>query len=173
MLKMKQKQPLPNVLSKTIKSKMYRYFTFKQNYAYIDNLQEFANSYNATFHRSIGMAPNQVNKDNETEIWWRMYWPKTLRKKQPFRFNVGDHVRITHLKNIFTREYDDKWTGEVFTISERYHRRALPIYRLIDYNSDEIRGTFYQSELQKIDVSDDDLWKVEEILRTKGKGRNK
>lgn len=158
---------------KTIKSKLYRYFTFKRDYTYIDRLQDFVNSYNTTYHRSIGMAPNQVTKDNETIVWWRLYWPNTLLKKQPFRFNVGDHVRITYLKTIFTREYDDKWTGEVFTISERKHRGALPIYRLKDYNRDEIQGTFYQSELQKIDVNDNDLWKVEKILKSKGKGRNK
>ena len=98
-----------------------------------------------------------VGIKTRTQIWWHMYWPKMLRKKQHFRFYVGDRVRITHLKNIFKREYDDKWTGEVFTVSERYHRGPLPIYRLVDYNNDEIQGTFYQSELQKIDLNDDDL----------------
>ena len=38
---------------------------------------------------------------------------------------------------------------------------------------DDIQGTFYQPELQKVDVQNEDLWKVEEILKTRGKGRKK
>jgi hypothetical protein len=42
-----------------------------------------------------------------------------------------------------------------------------------NYNGEEITGTFYQSELLKIDIKDDELWKIEKILKTKGKGHNK
>ena len=47
------------------------------------------------------------------------------------------------------------------------------MYRIKDFNDEEIKGTFYPSELQKTDVKDDDLWKVERILKTRGKARNK
>jgi hypothetical protein len=49
----------------------------------------------------------------------------------------------------------------------------LPKYRLKDFHDEEIKGTFYQSELQKVDVRDDDIWNIEKILKTKGKGNNK
>ena len=39
---------------------------------------------------------------------------------------------------------------------------GLPIYRLKDFHDEEIKGTFYQSELQKVDVRDDDIWKIRE-----------
>jgi ribulose bisphosphate carboxylase small subunit len=60
---------------KTIKSKMYRYFTHAQSYKYIGELQKFAGSYNKTYHRTIGMPPNKVTKGKETNLWWKMYWP--------------------------------------------------------------------------------------------------
>jgi hypothetical protein len=109
-----------------------------------------------------------------------MYWlkkdsteskSKTIRK--PFRFKVGDKVRITYIRNIFTREYEEKWTGEIFKVTQRIMRGGLPIYRLKDVHDEEIKGTFYQSELQKVDVWDDDIWKIEKILKKKGKGNNK
>jgi N-dimethylarginine dimethylaminohydrolase len=53
---------------------------------------------------------------------------------------------------IFSREYDEKRTGEVFNISSTFWRNNIPIYRMKDYNGEEITGTFYQSELQKIDI---------------------
>ncbi|CAG2208281.1 unnamed protein product [Mytilus edulis] len=163
---------------KTIKSKIMRFITSKQSYDYVDNLQNFANSYNKTFHRTIGMAPDKVTISKETNLWWKMYWPKRLQPKtekvrKPFRFKIGDKVRITYMRNPFTREYDEKWSGEIFKISQRILRGGLPVYRLIDFQDEEISGTFYQSEVQKVDVREDDMWKVEKILKTKGKGPNK
>jgi hypothetical protein len=50
---------------------------------------------------------------------------------------------------------------------------GLPIYKLKDFHDEEIKGTFYQSELQKVDVGNDDMWKIEKKVKTKGKGNNK
>ena len=33
---------------------------------------------------------------------------------------------------------------------------SVPVYRIKDYNGEDIKGTFYQSELQKITVRDTD-----------------
>ena len=105
---------------KTIKSKMYRYFTYKQSYRYVDELQNFVDSYNNTYHRTIKMPPNEVDKADETRVWWTMYWPKHLIR-----------------------------TKKRFIITRRYLRGGLPIYKIKDYHDDDIQGTFYQSELQK------------------------
>jgi hypothetical protein len=93
-----------------------------------------------------------------------MYWPKNVSSesksktiRKPFRFKVGDKVRITYIRNIFTREYDEKWNGEIFMVTQRIMRGGLLIYRLEDFRDEEINGTFYQSELQKVDVWDDDI----------------
>ena len=80
---------------------------------------------------------------------------------------------VITLRNPFAREYDEKWTGEIFKISQRILRGGLPFYGIKEFNDDEIKGTFYQSELQKTDVKDDDLWKMEQILKTRGKRRHK
>lgn len=109
-----------------------------------------------------------------------MYWSrdhtvfnkiKTVRK--PFRFKLGDLVRLTHIRNPFSQKYDEIWTGEIYIISQRILRGGLPVYRVQDFDRDEIKGTFYQPELQKVDVKDNYFWKVEEILKTRRKGRNK
>jgi hypothetical protein len=163
---------------KTIKSKIYRYFTFKQTYKYVDQLQNFADSYNGTKHRSIGMEPKQVDQDDETKIWWKMYWPKvgkvikkeakqTKVAQKPFRFKLGSHVRMTHLRNPFTREYDQRWTGEIFKIAQRFLRGGLPIYRLEDMQGKEIQGSFYQPELQRVEIKEDAMWKVDKILKSR------
>jgi len=64
-----------------LKSKMFSYFTFKNMQCYIDVLQKLINSYNATHHQSVGMAPNDVNSTNKHVIHsWLYKRPSSNRK---------------------------------------------------------------------------------------------
>jgi len=54
--------------NKTLKTKMYRYFTFKNTWRYIDILQDLVDLYNATRHRSIGMSPDEVTIANKAMV---------------------------------------------------------------------------------------------------------
>jgi hypothetical protein len=58
-------------------------------------------------------------------------------------------------------------------VHKRYHRGVLPIYKLRDLIDEDITGTFYPSELQKVDIDPDQTWKVDKVLKTRGKGVNK
>ncbi|XP_062601541.1 uncharacterized protein LOC134263240 [Saccostrea cucullata] len=55
---------------KTIKTKVYRYMTFKQSQRYNDRLQEFPRSYNmkCMYHRTIDTKPALVRPNNEEEV---------------------------------------------------------------------------------------------------------
>ena len=162
---------------KTIKTRITRYMTYKQSSRYVDQLQTFAQSYNSTYHRTIGTRPESVKKENEEEVRVSSFLAQEgmprKRPKRPFKFKVGDRVRISAISSIFDREYDQKWSGEIFTISHRFLRNDIPVYKIKDYDGEAITGTFYQPELQKIEVRDDDTFKVEKILKTKGRGHNK
>ena len=59
--------------NQTLKTRMWRYFTKNQSVRYVDVLQAFMRSYNDTYHRSIGMAPSEVNITNQETVWQRMY----------------------------------------------------------------------------------------------------
>ncbi|XP_052814229.1 uncharacterized protein LOC128241339 [Mya arenaria] len=48
----------------TIKQKLHRYFTDKDNYNYLPVLQDIADSYNNTYHRTITMRPADVKNNN-------------------------------------------------------------------------------------------------------------
>ena len=159
---------------KSVKAKIYRYFMYKNSYKCIDKLQRFAGGYNKTHHRTIDMAPSDVTIDNEEDARISSYLSRLKNyKKQAYRFKIGDRIRISHLRKTFSREYDQSFSGEIFTISQRFRRNIVPIYRLKDYDGDDITGGFYQQELQKVDLKDDELFKIESILKTKGKGQNK
>ena len=168
---------------KTIKNKIRRYMSEKRTERYIDVLNSMVNSYNRTWHSGIQSEPINVNKKNERKLWWQMYWPKFDKKederkkkkrsrKRLFAYKVGDKVRISHLKSAFLREYDNKWSYEIFKIIRRYVRQDQPIYVISDWFGEKIEGTFYQRELQKVDTNQKP-WRVEEVLDTDGVGRNR
>ena len=72
------------------------------------------------------------------------------------------------LKKTFSREYDQKWSDEIFIISKRFWRDNIPVYKLTDfYGKQNIQGTFYQEELQKISVPPNKTYKIDKILKTK------
>lgn len=155
---------------RTLKNKLYRYMTEKQTLRYIDVLGDMVDSYNGTYHRSIKRAPNTVTKDNEWEIFRLPYLTKQKKQARPikpptYKFKIGDLVRLSYLEKVFDRGYDQKWTGELFRIEKRYVRRGIPVYNVQDYDGESITGTFYEPELQRVDVPPDHVYKIEKIVK--------
>ena len=65
---------------------------------------------------------------------------------------------------IFAKGYTPNWSEEVFVIKKI--RNAVPwTYVTDDLNGEEITGTFYEKELQKIDQQE---FKVEKVIKKKG-----
>ena len=80
------------------------------------------------------------------------------------KFKVGDHVRISKYKNIFARGYTPNWSEEIFVIKKI--KNTVPwTYVIDDLNGEEIAGTFYEKELQKIDRQE---FRIEKVIEKKG-----
>ena len=108
---------------------------------YINKLDDIADEYSNTYHRTIKMKPFD-GKDN-TYIDFK----KEVNDKDP-KFKVSDHVRISRYKNIFANGYTPNWSEEVFVVSKI--KNTVPwTYVINDLNGEEIIGTFYEKELQK------------------------
>ena len=54
--------------NRTLKSRMYRYFTSANSYKYLNVLQALVRGYNESFHRSIGMKPSEVTLKNASDV---------------------------------------------------------------------------------------------------------
>jgi len=57
---------------RTVKNRIYKFFTYKYTYRYIDVLPKFVKAYNATVHAAIGMVPAKVTDSDVLAIWQRM-----------------------------------------------------------------------------------------------------
>ena len=89
-----------------------------------------------------------------------LHFGKTLILK----FSVGDNVRITKKKKLFEKGFTPRWTDEVFGIS-KIVLTILITYKIIYLNEEEIEGSFYEQELQKITQ---DKFRIEKVLKRKG-----
>ena len=133
-----------------MKEKMWKYFSAKSTNVYMNVLSDLFKEYNNTRHSSIKMTPVKASKkENELTVWRNLY-PEYLEilDIKP-KFSVGDKVRIRKKKKTFEKGYTARWTEEIFTIVEVNLTHYPITYKIADLNGEEIKGTFYEPELQK------------------------
>ena len=153
---------------RTMKEKMWKYFTDNNTYKYIDVLPDLVEDYNNTVHSSTKLTPIDASKKkNELTVWRNLYPDRYKTSRLNPKFSVGDEVRITKKKKVFEKGYTTRWTEEIFTIKEI--RETNPItYKLKDLKGEEIEGTFYEPELQK---TKQQIYRIEKVIE-KEKGRS-
>ncbi len=156
--------------NRTLKTKMWKYFTRHDTLVYHDVLQDLVWSYNHTYHHSIKRSPASVTPQNQEEVWQQLYGA-TADKSIPCKFHVGDRVRISKAKRTFKKGYLPNWTREVFTVI-KCHPGNPPVYALEDDQGEVLQGTFYAQELQKVTITTDKLYKIEAILDQRKRGRD-
>ena len=102
------------------------------------------------------MKPIDVTSDSYAEY-------NEDSNKKDLKFKVGDHVRISKYKNIFTNGYTPNWSEEIFVVSKI--KDTVPwTYVISDLNGEPIAGSFYEKELQK--ASQEKL-RIEKLLKEK------
>ncbi|GBM73740.1 hypothetical protein AVEN_540-1 [Araneus ventricosus] len=143
---------------------MYRVFTHRNSYKYLDILKPLVVSCNHSLHRSHGFAPPNVTEADEPLLYKSLY---NINAPIRFRFAVNDVVRISKARKVFRKGYLPGWTEEIFVVYKCYPTNP-PTYVLKDLSGKEIAGRFYAEELQKIDKPHNNLWAIEKIIRSKG-----
>ena len=129
-------------------------------------------------HRTTGMKPSEITKGHvERHLWWHLYKPKLSYEKSceitrvPFAYKKGDKVRISHMVKTFERAYNEKWTREIFEIVQSFKRFGIHKCRLCDLDGEEVKGTFYEPELQLVDYSAQGSFKIETVIKKRGCGK--
>ena len=152
---------------RTMKERMWKYFTDNNTSVYIDILPDLVEDYNNTRHSSIKMTPVEVSKKkNELTVWRNLYPDRLKNIDINPKFSIGDKVRISKKKKTFEKGYTTRWTEEIFTIT-KINRTSPVTYKIADLNGEEIEGSFYEPELQK---TSQQLFRIERVIE---KGKNK
>lgn len=151
-------------LNRTLKARMWQCFSEQGNYKWLDLLPIIVKKYNSAFHRTIGMAPADVNKSNEEFVLKRIVKNRQFRVVR-IRFKIGDKVRISRYKKLFTKGYLPNWSNEIYTVWKILPTTPIT-YILKDETGNVLRGGFYQQEISKTKTGN--VYLIEKVLRKKG-----
>jgi transposase InsO family protein len=156
--------------NRTLREKMHRYFSYADNNKYIDIIQDLLKSYNNSYHRSIKCTPISINsKSDQNKIYQNLYkYRKEDGNKSEIRllFKKGDKIRVSKSKRTFEKGYTPNYTIEIFTI-DKVLPTVPPTYVIKDLQGEEINGTFYEQEIQKISESTEPIYRIEKIIKKK------
>ena len=120
-------------------------------------LDSIVDKYNNTYHNSIKMKPIDVKSKSHAE------YNVDYNDKDP-KFKIGDHVRISRHKKVSAKEYAPHWSEEVFVI-KKVKNTVLWTYVIMDLNSEDIVGTFYEKEFQN---TNQEKLRTEKVIKRKG-----
>ena len=130
-------------LNRTLKSKMWRYFTAYNTYCYVDVLQAFIDAYNATYHRTIKTAPIAVTLHKSLAVWKNVYGNRYTAKVKKSHLKKGDHVRVSKLKRVFTKGYQQTFSNKILI-----QNRSFSVIQYITFITEIIFSQKLKGDLQ-------------------------
>lgn len=152
-------------VNRTLKNIMWKKFSVQGSYRWLDLLPKVVKQYNTTKHRTTGFKPVDVNGRNEKKILNTAYNYVKRMDPKTLKFKTNDYVRISKYREAFGKGYTPNWSTEIFQIAEVKLTNPTT-YILKDSQNQEIKGGFYEKELQKVKYPD--IYLVEKVLKKKG-----
>ena len=146
--------------NRTIQNKLHRWFTKSRTFQWFDALPKIIDSYNHTVHSATNEEPANVTHKNEEDVWQTLY-SHLSSPSQKAKFSLKDHVRISKYKHIFSKGYDANWSTELFLVDKVLATDPIT-YQLQDTKGEQIHGSYYEKELQKVSPSKQFL--IEEVI---------
>lgn len=153
--------------NRTLKEKMYRYFTSAGNRRYINVLPKLVQGYNNSYHSSIRTTPSSVGPGKNSKIFKNLYGTKNFRdlmRKKIMKNNIspGDKVRLVYKRNPFDKGFLPNWTDQIYTVENIIKRHDKPMYEVSDYSQKIFPRRLYPEEIQKVT---ENIYRIEKILK--------
>jgi transposase InsO family protein len=133
--------------NRSLKELMYKHFTAENTYRWMDVLGKLLETYNSRYHRSIKMSPNQVNYQNENQVYINLYQKKPKKGK---KLREGDLVRISEKRHIFEKGYLPNFTEEVFKVSKVIDNHTPNRYELEDMAGRRLMGDLHRRKYRNL-----------------------
>lgn len=176
----KFKNSLVERFIRTLKGFLFRHFTYKNSYYFLEVLPKFQKIYNSTPHRGLGYSiPNDVhnltdlNDIKEQEILQLLQKIKNygsinktnaiFKNSSKKALTVGSHARIllNEAERPFGKSFEKIFSDEIFTIKKVDYK--LPIsYWLDDLKGNPIKGVVYREELKPAELPE--TYYVEKVI---------
>lgn len=155
--------------NRTLKSKMFRYFTHAGSRRYIDVLSDLIQSYNNSYHRSIRMRPVEVEAADPGLVFRNLYGYSSERAmlladptEKP-KFRIGDTVRLRYHVEPFAKGYYPNFTDQTFTVTAIIRSVPRLMYKVTDFENNPLPRKLYAEDMLKIPANP--RYRIEKILK--------
>ena len=164
------KAALVERFNRTLREKLNRYFTHKGKKTWYNILPTIIDTYNHTKHRGINFRkPVDIGRENIHDVWEEQ--EKETQKDITRTHPLLSYVRISRIaKGPFNKNFDQNWSEEVFRIVAVDKKSHPPMYTIEDLSNNIIEGKFYHQELQDIGPKPPQIYRIEKIIKSRGKG---
>ena len=127
---------------------------------WVDQVQLLARTSNNRYHSTIKMTPNEAelvqNHDKVRRALAEAYSKQEAKANSHNpKYKVGDLVRYALTKHRMFRSFHERFSRQICQISEVHTNLPRVMYQLVDAQTGvEVRGKFYQEQLQKVSRAD-------------------
>jgi hypothetical protein len=153
----------------TLKNLISNYLTYNETFRYLPQLDNLVLTYNSRPHRGIDhLSPSEAeNPDNKVRVLNALNkkYESVLhsRPKHGPRFKVGDTVRLSIYSPLFKKASHEQFTKEFYKIRSVITRLPITQYEVATFDlSNNVKGRFYEAELQKTEF---EVYKIEKVLK--------
>ena len=73
-------------------------------------------------------------------------------------------IRSEWRKQGYQRGYQQQYSDEIFTVVKLIPRNP-PVYKIVNFNGNPIKGTFYKKELQRVYKDRNSEYEIEKIFK--------
>ena len=113
--------------NRTLKTRMRKYFTAKNNRVYIDILQDIIHGYDNSYHRSIGRVPASVSLLNVGQVRRKLYVKSWTKPGKNFKFKLGYQVRISKSWRTFKKGISSLVDSGNFHCDQDYSKSSASV----------------------------------------------
>lgn len=154
---LKAKAAVVEAFNRNLRQRIHRFLYVSGQLRYIDMLPRIIDSYNDSWHSTILMSPSQVNNENTVQVYNNIHRFHTSEKYREPKLKVNDLVRTLRKRQTFDKPtFQKTWSDEIFRIT-KVKRFKNPTYELEDLNGHPVKGTLYEEQMLKVNVSQPDV----------------
>lgn len=162
-LNVETKAAMAERMIKTIKHRLYKYFTQNKTLNWVEAVPLIVKAINHSVNRATGMRPVDFNFDNADEQWRRLY-PHAFMHGPKSKLQVGSVVRVAKERQAFRKGYLPNFSNLTYRV--RKVKPGLPHTYLLDAPTGQrMKKKWYRHEVTP--ASQPANARIERVLRTR------
>ena len=151
----------------TIKRRLAKHLEHSNSFHWLGELNTVVDNYNNTYHRTIGMTPNEVNENNQFRIYRRMQKSrlKNAAHEKKFKFKLNNNVRLATWQYYYRKAYDGNFNPQLLTICGKRRVERINLYMVKNEQNKLIPGEYYEFELTRVRLkANQENFRISEFL---------